>query len=67
MLSVLEAGLPKSSLVVGFDRATIQDRCYGLFTDEQQEILASTIIKVEGNMTSGDAQDDIIARTGHEL
>jgi hypothetical protein len=38
-----------------------------LFTDEQQEILASTIIKAEGNMTSGDAQDDIIARTGHEL
>ncbi|MCV5223255.1 formate C-acetyltransferase/glycerol dehydratase family glycyl radical enzyme, partial [Escherichia coli] len=24
-------------------------------TDEQQEILASTIIKAEGNMTSGDA------------
>ncbi|HFD3974758.1 TPA: formate C-acetyltransferase/glycerol dehydratase family glycyl radical enzyme [Vibrio parahaemolyticus] len=34
---------------------TVQDRCYGLFTDEQQEILASTIIKAEGNMTSGDA------------
>ncbi|TOQ36618.1 formate C-acetyltransferase/glycerol dehydratase family glycyl radical enzyme [Vibrio parahaemolyticus] len=34
---------------------TVQDRCYGLFTDEHQEILASTIIKAEGNMTSGDA------------
>lgn len=34
---------------------TVQDRCYGLFTDEQQDILASTIIKAEGNMTSGDA------------
>lgn len=34
---------------------TVQDRCYGFFTDEQQEILASTIIKAEGNMTSGDA------------
>ncbi|AUW06865.1 formate C-acetyltransferase/glycerol dehydratase family glycyl radical enzyme [Vibrio campbellii] len=34
---------------------TVQDRCYGSFTDEQQEILASTIIKAEGNMTSGDA------------
>ncbi|WP_375748539.1 formate C-acetyltransferase/glycerol dehydratase family glycyl radical enzyme [Vibrio sp. HN007] len=34
---------------------TVQDRCYGLFTDEQQEILATTIIKAEGNMTSGDA------------
>ncbi|WP_188014519.1 formate C-acetyltransferase/glycerol dehydratase family glycyl radical enzyme [Vibrio harveyi] len=34
---------------------TVQDRCYGLFNDEQQEILASTIIKAEGNMTSGDA------------
>ncbi|ELA7568656.1 formate C-acetyltransferase/glycerol dehydratase family glycyl radical enzyme [Vibrio alginolyticus] len=34
---------------------TVQDRCYGLFTDELQEILASTIIKAEGNMTSGDA------------
>ncbi|WP_028863664.1 formate C-acetyltransferase/glycerol dehydratase family glycyl radical enzyme [Psychromonas aquimarina] len=34
---------------------TVQDRCYGLFTDEQQELLASTIIKAEGNMTSGDA------------
>ncbi|GGA79603.1 glycyl radical enzyme [Neiella marina] len=34
---------------------TVQDRCYGLFTDEQQDILASTIVKAEGNMTSGDA------------
>lgn len=34
---------------------TVQDRCYGLFTEEQQSILASTIIKAEGNMTSGDA------------
>ncbi|MFT6984945.1 MAG: pyruvate formate-lyase/glycerol dehydratase family glycyl radical enzyme [Psychromonas sp.] len=34
---------------------TVQDRCYGLFTDEQQDLLASSIIKAEGNMTSGDA------------
>ncbi|PSW06570.1 formate C-acetyltransferase/glycerol dehydratase family glycyl radical enzyme [Photobacterium lipolyticum] len=34
---------------------TVQDRCYGLFTGEQQDILATTIIKAEGNMTSGDA------------
>ncbi|MDG3085917.1 formate C-acetyltransferase/glycerol dehydratase family glycyl radical enzyme [Vibrio hannami] len=34
---------------------TVQDRCYGMFTYEQQEILATTIIKAEGNMTSGDA------------
>lgn len=34
---------------------TVQDRCYGMFTEEQQDILASTIIKAEGNMTSGDA------------
>ncbi|GAA5217115.1 formate C-acetyltransferase/glycerol dehydratase family glycyl radical enzyme [Corallincola platygyrae] len=34
---------------------TVQDRCYGMFTEQQQEILASTIIKAEGNMTSGDA------------
>ena len=34
---------------------TVQDRCYGLFTEEQEAILASTIIKAEGNMTSGDA------------
>ncbi len=34
---------------------TVQDRCYGLFTDEQTDILATTIIKAEGNMTSGDA------------
>ncbi|MDT3571441.1 formate C-acetyltransferase/glycerol dehydratase family glycyl radical enzyme [Cronobacter sp. HA18006] len=35
---------------------TVQDRCYGMFTDEQKELLASGIIKAEGNMTSGDAQ-----------
>ncbi|EOI3541757.1 formate C-acetyltransferase/glycerol dehydratase family glycyl radical enzyme [Cronobacter turicensis] len=34
---------------------TVQDRCYGMFTDEQKELLASAIIKAEGNMTSGDA------------
>lgn len=34
---------------------TVQDRCYGLFTEEQKAILASGIIKAEGNMTSGDA------------
>lgn len=34
---------------------TVQDRCYGLFTQEQQDILATSIIKAEGNMTSGDA------------
>ncbi|MDV5168459.1 formate C-acetyltransferase/glycerol dehydratase family glycyl radical enzyme [Photobacterium rosenbergii] len=34
---------------------TVQDRCYGQFTEEQEAILASTIIKAEGNMTSGDA------------
>ncbi|ELY3466744.1 formate C-acetyltransferase/glycerol dehydratase family glycyl radical enzyme [Cronobacter universalis] len=34
---------------------TVQDRCYGVFTDEQKELLASGIIKAEGNMTSGDA------------
>ncbi|NOI67069.1 formate C-acetyltransferase/glycerol dehydratase family glycyl radical enzyme [Vibrio sp. 99-8-1] len=34
---------------------TVQDRCYGLFSEEQQAILATTIIKAEGNMTSGDA------------
>ncbi|USD63423.1 formate C-acetyltransferase/glycerol dehydratase family glycyl radical enzyme [Vibrio sp. SCSIO 43140] len=34
---------------------TVQDRCYGIFTQEQQAILATTIIKAEGNMTSGDA------------
>ncbi|MDC5853882.1 formate C-acetyltransferase/glycerol dehydratase family glycyl radical enzyme [Vibrio europaeus] len=33
---------------------TVQDRCYGMFTDEQAEILATTTIKAEGNMTSGD-------------
>ncbi|ELY6086299.1 formate C-acetyltransferase/glycerol dehydratase family glycyl radical enzyme [Cronobacter sakazakii] len=34
---------------------TVQDRCYGMFTDEQKELLVSGIIKAEGNMTSGDA------------
>ncbi|AZU48740.1 formate acetyltransferase [Aeromonas hydrophila] len=34
---------------------TVQDRCYGLFTDEQKGLLESGIIKAEGNMTSGDA------------
>jgi formate C-acetyltransferase len=34
---------------------TVQDRCYGLFTQEQQDILATSLIKAEGNMTSGDA------------
>ncbi|WP_061795114.1 formate C-acetyltransferase/glycerol dehydratase family glycyl radical enzyme [Serratia ficaria] len=34
---------------------TVQDRCYGMFSDEQQALLASGIIKAEGNMTSGDA------------
>ncbi|CNC66301.1 MULTISPECIES: formate C-acetyltransferase/glycerol dehydratase family glycyl radical enzyme [Yersinia pseudotuberculosis complex] len=34
---------------------TVQDRCYGMFTNEQKELLASGIIKAEGNMTSGDA------------
>ncbi|ALB62916.1 Pyruvate formate-lyase [Cronobacter condimenti 1330] len=34
---------------------TVQDRCYGIFTDEQKALLASGIIKAEGNMTSGDA------------
>lgn len=34
---------------------TVQDRCYGMFTDEQKGLLESGIIKAEGNMTSGDA------------
>ncbi|URQ61691.1 formate C-acetyltransferase/glycerol dehydratase family glycyl radical enzyme [Pantoea alhagi] len=34
---------------------TVQDRCYGMFTHEQQALLATSIIKAEGNMTSGDA------------
>lgn len=34
---------------------TVQDRCFGLFTDEQKALLESGIIKAEGNMTSGDA------------
>ena len=33
---------------------TVQEHCYGLFTAEQQALLASGIIKAEGNMTSGD-------------
>ncbi len=33
----------------------VQDRCYGMFTDEQKGLLATGIIKAEGNMTSGDA------------
>lgn len=34
---------------------TVQDRCYGMFTDEQKALLSTGIIKAEGNMTSGDA------------
>lgn len=34
---------------------TVQDRCYGMFTDEQKALLSSGIVKAEGNMTSGDA------------
>nr|WP_265331554.1 pyruvate formate lyase family protein [Yersinia enterocolitica] len=34
---------------------TVQDRCYGMFTDEQKALLRRGIIKAEGNMTSGDA------------
>ena len=34
---------------------TVQDRCYGMFTDEQKALLEAGIIKAEGNMTSGDA------------
>ena len=34
---------------------TVQDRCYGMFTDEQKALLESGIVKAEGNMTSGDA------------
>lgn len=34
---------------------TVQDRCFGMFTDEQKALLESGIIKAEGNMTSGDA------------
>jgi pyruvate formate-lyase/glycerol dehydratase family glycyl radical enzyme len=34
---------------------TVQDRCYGMFTHEQSELLSTGIIKAEGNMTSGDA------------
>ena len=33
---------------------TVQEHCYGLFTEEQKALLASGIIKAEGNMTSGD-------------
>jgi formate C-acetyltransferase len=34
---------------------TVQDRCYGMFSDEQRALLDAGIIKAEGNMTSGDA------------
>ncbi|MGY6038946.1 formate C-acetyltransferase/glycerol dehydratase family glycyl radical enzyme [Aeromonas sp. AE23HZ002T15] len=34
---------------------TVQDRCFGMFTEEQKALLESGIIKAEGNMTSGDA------------
>lgn len=47
---------------------TVQDKCYGLFTCEQKEILSSAIIKAEGNMTSGDAHiainNDKILKSG---
>ncbi len=33
---------------------TVQEQCYGLFTEEQKALLATGIIKAEGNMTSGD-------------
>jgi len=33
---------------------TVRDRCFGLFTDEQKQIVESGIIKVEGNMNAGD-------------
>ncbi len=41
---------------------TVQDRCYGMFTDEQKGLLATGIIKAEGNMTSGDAHWRSISR-----
>ncbi len=34
---------------------TVQDRCYGIFSQEHKDILATGMIKAEGNMTSGDA------------
>lgn len=34
---------------------TVRDRCYGLFTHAQRELLDSGIIKAEGNMNAGDA------------
>lgn len=33
---------------------TVHDRSYGLFTDEHKRILASTLMKIEGNMNAGD-------------
>ena len=33
---------------------TVHDRSYGLFTDEQNRILATTLMKIEGNMNAGD-------------
>jgi len=33
---------------------TVRDRSYGLFTDEQSRILATTLMKIEGNMNAGD-------------
>jgi pyruvate formate-lyase/glycerol dehydratase family glycyl radical enzyme len=33
---------------------TVQDRSYGLFTNEHKRILASTLMKIEGNMNAGD-------------
>jgi len=54
--AVTEADKEAIHRIIPFWRGnTVQDRCYGLFTDEQQAILATTIIKAEGNMTSGDA------------
>jgi len=34
---------------------TVIDKCYALFTDEQQSLLDTVMIKAEGNMNSGDA------------
>jgi len=33
---------------------TVHDRSYGLFTDEHKRILASALMKIEGNMNAGD-------------
>ena len=33
---------------------TVHDRSHGLFTDEQKRILATNIMKIEGNMNAGD-------------